>query len=237
MINLTTVGCSEGKDATAWTTKILRANAGLKHTDTGSTFQMIECANAPIQGRSGGGLYTSDGYLAGVCDFADPQHNVGLYAVPQSIYRLLDRNRLTALYDPTARDREGQPPRQMLADGGSRRGSPAFRGQSTTDPDGPPPPSMLKIAPPVLASDDSVHGGSTSTKPWHARGASGSAPRRPAAVAPETEAVTAGLSHEGAVEPLPPAASAEEFDRLGDQPLPSGDGRPSKWKPVRRSSE
>ena len=51
------------------------------------------------QGRTGGGLFTGDGYLAGVCDFANPQQNRGLYATPASIHRLLDRNNLAFLYD------------------------------------------------------------------------------------------------------------------------------------------
>ena len=44
-------------------------------------------AHQPKEGRSGGGLYTSDGYVAGVCDFADPSERVGLYAVPEAIHK------------------------------------------------------------------------------------------------------------------------------------------------------
>lgn len=92
-----TVGCSQGNDATAWSTRI--TSVGSTTIDR-RTYQAIECQHAPKVGRSGGGLYTEDGYLVGVCDFADPQNNRGLYAHPRSIHRLLDRNRLTALYDP-----------------------------------------------------------------------------------------------------------------------------------------
>lgn len=92
-----TVGCSQGNDATAWSTRI--TSVGSTSID-GRSYQAIECQHAPKVGRSGGGLYTEDGYLVGVCDFADPQNNRGLYAHPRSIQRLLDRNRLTALYDP-----------------------------------------------------------------------------------------------------------------------------------------
>ena len=71
---------------------------------------------APKQGRSGGGLFTTDGYIAGVCNFAEPRGNHGLYATPRSIYSLLDRNNLMALYAPVrggsgallaSRDRRG----------------------------------------------------------------------------------------------------------------------------------
>ena len=66
-------------------------------------YEAIECFKAPKQGRSGGGLFTDNGYLAGVCDFAEPQGDHGLYATPRSIYKLLDRNDLMALYAPPNR--------------------------------------------------------------------------------------------------------------------------------------
>ena len=94
------VGCPQGNDATAWSTKITNVSALSVNGHPG--YEAIECLTAPIQGRSGGGLYTTDGYLAGVCDFAEPQGNRGLYATPRSIYKLLDKNGMTALYDPTA---------------------------------------------------------------------------------------------------------------------------------------
>lgn len=94
-----TVGCAQGNDATAWSTKITSVGRNV----TGHPgYEWIECLSAPIQGRSGGGLYTTDGYLAGVCDFAEPQGDRGLYATPRSIYKLLDKNGMTTLYDPTA---------------------------------------------------------------------------------------------------------------------------------------
>ena len=66
-------------------------------------YEAIECWKAPKQGRSGGGLFTDNGYIAGVCDFAEPQGDHGLYATPRSIYHLLDRNNLMALYSPPTR--------------------------------------------------------------------------------------------------------------------------------------
>jgi thiol-disulfide isomerase/thioredoxin len=100
-MKMITVGCSHGEDATAWDTKILDPKITMSNTATKKTFSEIKCANQPKEGRSGGGLYTTDGYVAGVCDFADPNEHVGLYAVPQAIHRLLDRNQLMALYKPT----------------------------------------------------------------------------------------------------------------------------------------
>ncbi len=97
-----TVGCSEGRDATAWPTVISRPR--IQNFLSGNpAYEAIECNEAPKQGRSGGGLFTDDGYIAGVCNFAEPQGNHGLYATPRSIYSLLDRNNLMALYAPVSR--------------------------------------------------------------------------------------------------------------------------------------
>ena len=96
------VGCSHGQDATAWDTTILDPRVGMRNTSTEKSFAAIKCANRPKEGRSGGGLYTSDGYLAGVCAFADPNEDAGFYAPPEAIHRLLDRNGLSSLYSGMA---------------------------------------------------------------------------------------------------------------------------------------
>ncbi len=115
-MKMLTVGCSEGHDATAWHTAIVRPRmTGFLSGNT--TYEAVECMIAPKQGRSGGGLFTEDGYIAGVCNFAEPQGDHGLYATPRSIYSLLDRNDLMALYAPVTRGSG-----TLLADGraGSR---------------------------------------------------------------------------------------------------------------------
>jgi hypothetical protein len=108
---MTTVGCSDGHNATAWSTII--TNPSLKGAVGSNRYEANECQHAPKQGRSGGGLYTSDGYLAGVCDFAEPTRNHGLYAAPRSIYQILDRNQLSFCYEPKARADD-----RLLADRG-----------------------------------------------------------------------------------------------------------------------
>ncbi len=100
-MKMLTVGCSEGDDATAWYTRVM--NPQLKGFLQGQpSYEAIECEHAPKQGRSGGGLFTTNGYIAGVCNFAEPQGDHGLYATPRSIYSILDRNNLSALYAPVA---------------------------------------------------------------------------------------------------------------------------------------
>jgi hypothetical protein len=102
-MQMLTIGCSEGHDATAWHTKITKPQ--VQNLLQGNpTYEAIECETAPKQGRSGGGLFTDDGFLAGVCNFAEPQGNHGLYAAPNSVYRLLDKNNCTFVYEPSAID-------------------------------------------------------------------------------------------------------------------------------------
>jgi thiol-disulfide isomerase/thioredoxin len=154
-----TVGCSEGHDATAWHTKISKAR--IQNFLSGNpTYEAIECEVAPKQGRSGGGLFTDDGYIAGICNFAEPQGNHGLYATPRSIYNLLDRNNLMALYAPVspgsgtllADGRSGAKPRRNDSVSIARSQSPDHeepdqnRGRADSDEIIVPHPSLIGIA-------------------------------------------------------------------------------------------
>jgi thiol-disulfide isomerase/thioredoxin len=112
-MKMLTVGCSEGHDATAWHTSIVRPRM-TGFLAGNSTYEAVECMIAPKQGRSGGGLFTEDGYIAGVCNFAEPQGDHGLYATPRSMYSILDRNNLMTLYAPVSRGSG-----TLLADGRS----------------------------------------------------------------------------------------------------------------------
>lgn len=98
-MSMITVGCSHGNDATAWNTTILDPGVMLNISSTHYPIATIKCAHQPQEGRTGGGLYTTDNFVAGVCAFADPNEHAGIYAGPQAIYRILDRNRLSKLYE------------------------------------------------------------------------------------------------------------------------------------------
>ena len=148
-----TVGCSRGNDATAWNTEI--TDPSFRGIRPG--YEAIQCRYSPIQGRSGGGLFTDDGYVAGVCNFAF-QDNVsqGLYAHPRSIQRILERNGYEDIYLPSV---QGTQP--ALADAGQRRAGPELhaRGQSPADDENAragdlaiepitvPPPDILGVEP------------------------------------------------------------------------------------------
>ena len=163
-MQMITVGCSEGRDATAWDTQITSTTMRGR---IGNGYEAIECSTAPKQGRSGGGLFTSDGYVAGVCDFAEPMGNHGLYAHPASIYAILDRNKLMALYAPLP-PKDG--PMLAKADPAPPRRSvlPITRAQSPDrDESGDltiPPPEFLGISKPTRVEKVAQ---SSERKAWH----------------------------------------------------------------------
>lgn len=217
-----TVGCSQGQDATAWSTVI--ANPNFKGLANNGNYEAIECMVAPIQGRSGGGLFTSDGYVAGVCDFAEPQGNHGLYAHPNSIYSILNRNNLVAIYDPSRARTEREvalntnpKPGRDLAD---------FRGQSP-DPNDPgrvtlPPPEMAGVKPPIrTASDD---------RPIRPRRMSWHPPEtKPVAIELDKSADTDKFdigSPEPKIDPEPTRSALRE----ATVPQPTGKPSGGKWK-------
>lgn len=88
------VGCAEAQEPSRFETTIRNPD----HGAPGAAYRAIQCERSPAQGRSGGGLFTEDGLLAGVTDFMSPTDNSGLYAHPKSIYAILDRNDLSGLY-------------------------------------------------------------------------------------------------------------------------------------------
>lgn len=105
---VTTVGCSQGANPTAITS----------HITTVDRYQgapNVEVAGAPIEGRSGGGLFNSAGQLIGVCFAADPQGNEGLYASLPSIHAKLDSMNLAMVYQTPATAPTASGPQASLA--------------------------------------------------------------------------------------------------------------------------
>ena len=86
------VGCNHGDNPTVRRTKVTAQNKYMGPPNT-------EVAGLPVQGRSGGGLFSTDGYVIGVCNAADPQDNEGIYAALTSIHQQLDEANLTFIYD------------------------------------------------------------------------------------------------------------------------------------------
>jgi hypothetical protein len=175
--------------------------------------------------------------VAGVCDFADPQHGNGLYAEPASIYRLLDRNKLVALYDPSARSRPDAS-REMVADAGPRRRPQGVvRGQSPAEGEfSIPSPGDLGIKPPEVAADDPVARKPAAAGSWrgtHAGQGAAKLASGPATAGPRVDAVPAGINLEDV--DAPPAPAADEAVPADDAPVRTRG--PSKWRSVRRTAE
>ena len=88
---VTSIGCDHGATPTARESKVTSLNkfAGPKN---------VEVAGQPVQGRSGGGLFDSEGYVVGVCNAADPADNEGLFAAAETLHQVLDGAHLSAVY-------------------------------------------------------------------------------------------------------------------------------------------
>jgi len=86
------VGCSHGAEPTVRESRIAALDRFLGPPN-------VQVSGQPVQGRSGGGLFSSDGLVIGVCNAADPSANEGLYAALGSIHAALDRANLSTIYD------------------------------------------------------------------------------------------------------------------------------------------
>jgi hypothetical protein len=253
-MKMLTVGCSEGHDATAWHTVI--TNPRMRGLSGNDAYQAIECMIAPKQGRSGGGLFTTDGYIAGVCNFAEPRGDHGLYATPRSIYSMLDRNRLMALYAPVSTGsgtlvagRGKRPPREdapiTIARGQSpepQEGAPAVRlGDITV-----PPPELVGIKSPGVARLTAAEReASTRRMAWHPTHTSPAPSIRSegAERLPRTQATDLSLDPDADhdrfshFEPDQPAAGQKV--NAEDIPAPeSSPGQPparSRWRPAKNN--
>ena len=96
---VTSAGCSEGASITLESCSITAINRYLGPSN-------IECDNLPDQGRSGGGLFTSQAYVIGVCTAADTSEKKGLYAGLKTVQTLLDRHQLSSIYQPSQPSRQ-----------------------------------------------------------------------------------------------------------------------------------
>ena len=91
---LFSVGCNHGDDPTVMSGRLKAVNKYLGPEN-------LTVEGRPTEGRSGGGLFTYDGRLVGVCNAADPEIEEGLYAAFPSIHRHLDENQLSFVYRGT----------------------------------------------------------------------------------------------------------------------------------------
>ncbi|TWU07589.1 trypsin-like peptidase domain-containing protein [Stieleria varia] len=91
-------GCDHGDDPSRRDTRIIAVDKYNQEVGASN----LEIAGAPVDGRSGGGLFDAAGRLIGVCNAADYKSDTGFYTGPGSIHWQLDRINLSHLY-------QGQP--------------------------------------------------------------------------------------------------------------------------------
>jgi hypothetical protein len=86
-----TVGCDKGASPSVRASQI----SGVNRYQGPPNFTV---AGQPCDGRSGGGLFTAEGMLIGICNAADPQDDEGIYAALGSIHWQLDQLQLSEIY-------------------------------------------------------------------------------------------------------------------------------------------
>ena len=152
---LTSVGCDHGQNPTALATRAT-------NVDRYQGPPNIEASGAPVEGRSGGGLFNSAGQLVGVCFAADYEGNEGLYTALESIHDEMDRLNLSDVYrtvgqaTPSADAFAAQPPATSAT-------PPIVRGQEPLQPvmplsdrDAIPPAAIAAVNPVESASEASA---------------------------------------------------------------------------------
>lgn len=86
-----TVGCNNGGEPTVEESQVIAVDKFVGPAN-------VQVAGQPVQGRSGGGLFTADGMVIGVCNAADPTDNAGLYAAAAAVQEELDTAHLSSIY-------------------------------------------------------------------------------------------------------------------------------------------
>ena len=91
-------GCDRGDPPTRRDTRITGVNKYNQHLGVSN----LEISGAPIDGRSGGGLFDEEGRLIGVCNAADYKEDLGIYAGPGSVHWQLEKVNLAHLYNASS---------------------------------------------------------------------------------------------------------------------------------------
>ncbi len=90
-----TVGCSRGNEPTVEESRVSSVDRRF-----GKPAIVVE--GSPAEGRSGGGLFSAEGLLIGICNSDMFEENQGLYASLPSVHWQLDKFNLQAIYERAA---------------------------------------------------------------------------------------------------------------------------------------
>jgi hypothetical protein len=104
------IGCSNGNDPTPVATRITQLDRYQGPAN-------IEAQGAPVEGRSGGGLFNAKGELIGVCFAADYQGNEGLYAALDAIHDELAEQGLSEIASTAAQAYDSSNPPSAIVRG------------------------------------------------------------------------------------------------------------------------
>ncbi len=85
------IGCDRGADPTVRVSTISRIDRYMGPPN-------IEIHGHPVEGRSGGGLFTADGKVVGICNAADLQEDRGIFAALPTIHLALDQIGQSEIY-------------------------------------------------------------------------------------------------------------------------------------------
>jgi len=105
--SVVSVGCNNGDRPSVRPSRVASLNKFLGPAN-------IQVEGLPVEGRSGGGLFSDDGRIIGVCNAADPTDGEGLYAALASIHAELNKAGLAFICRGEAERVASRSPRAAL---------------------------------------------------------------------------------------------------------------------------
>jgi thiol-disulfide isomerase/thioredoxin len=147
-----TIGCDKGADPSLRPTHITAVN---KYKGKPN----FTAAGQPVDGRSGGGLFTADGLLIGICNAADPADDEGLYAGLASIHWQLDQIGQSEIYQRSSKVASATVPQDSSVALAAARDSV----MPPQVPATPIPSPLAQASPPVPQLSPQMPAGSTPT--------------------------------------------------------------------------
>ncbi len=154
------VGCDHGEDPTVQHSQInnldkfldpVEQRLGRKIEEPHAPWN-LEVAGQPVTGRSGGGLFSSDGMVIGVCNAAESGDSEGVFAGLGSIHAALDAQRMAFVYQ-----RPAGPPTLVAATNIPAAGQDQRQAVAATDPFAAARARLRRSAFPMNSSRGPLH--------------------------------------------------------------------------------